>query len=179
MKILASILGFISLTSSAIVPVHPGLFRAPAHDSAIIRSDRLGGNFAYSIQEGHAYQAVAPIVQHVRSPVAVSYSHPSFFAGPVAASAPIALKYAAPFTPSVEVKEVKPFEVQYKVPQLKYYAAPAVVPHFSTVALKAAKAPVKPLVYYDAPKVEVEEGKSEYEVVAPYAQPAYAHAIAL
>ena len=52
------------------------LFRAPSHDSAIIRSDRLGGNFAYSVQEGHAYAAVSPVVEHVAHPVAVSYQVP-------------------------------------------------------------------------------------------------------
>merc|ERR1711909_85977 len=53
------------------------LVRAPSHDSAVIRSDRLGGNFAYSVQEGHAYAAVSPVVQHVATPVAVSYEAPA------------------------------------------------------------------------------------------------------
>jgi hypothetical protein len=47
--------------------------RAPAHDSAIIKSDRLGGNFAYSTVEGHAYAAVTPVVQRVLTPVGVSH----------------------------------------------------------------------------------------------------------
>ncbi|XP_069673482.1 uncharacterized protein [Periplaneta americana] len=50
------------------------LVRAPSFDSAIIQSDRLGGNFAYSTAEGHAYAAVSPVVQHVLKPVAVSYT---------------------------------------------------------------------------------------------------------
>lgn len=41
-------------------------YRAPEFDSAIIQSDRLGGNFAYSTVEGHAYKSIAPIVQDVR-----------------------------------------------------------------------------------------------------------------
>ena len=56
------------------------LFRAPSHDSAIIRSDRLGGNFAYSVQEGHAYAAVSPVVEHVAHPVGVSYQVPTVVA---------------------------------------------------------------------------------------------------
>ena len=53
------------------------LVRAPAFDSAVIKSDRLGGNFAYSTAENHAYAAVSPVVQHVATPVAVSYSAPA------------------------------------------------------------------------------------------------------
>ena len=66
------------------------LFRAPSHDSAIIRSDRLGGNFAYSVQEGHAYAAVSPVVQHVAHPVAVSYQVPAVSAPAVVAPAVVA-----------------------------------------------------------------------------------------
>jgi hypothetical protein len=59
------------------------LTRAPAFDSAVIKSDRLGGNFAYSVAESHAYAAHTPVVQHVTSPVAVSYSAPSVYAAAV------------------------------------------------------------------------------------------------
>ena len=41
-------------------PAATNLVRAPEHDSAIVRSDRFGGNFAYSISQRHAYQIVAP-----------------------------------------------------------------------------------------------------------------------
>ena len=68
------------------------LIRAPAHDSAIIRSDRLGGNFAYSVHEGHAYAAVSPVIQHVPTPVAVSYHAPAF----TYAAHPVALAHAFP-----------------------------------------------------------------------------------
>jgi len=60
--------------------------RAPAFDSAVIKSDRLGGNFAYSVAESHAYAAHTPIVQHVTSPVGVSYT----------AGAPAVTGYSAP-----------------------------------------------------------------------------------
>nr|CAD7445300.1 unnamed protein product [Timema bartmani] len=50
------------------------LVRTPSLDSAVIKSDRLGGNFAYSSVEGHSYAAVSPVVQNVVSPVAVSYT---------------------------------------------------------------------------------------------------------
>ncbi|XP_014284669.1 uncharacterized protein [Halyomorpha halys] len=55
----------------------PALIRTPSLDSAIIKSERLGGNFAYSTVEGHAYASVAPVVQNIVAPVAVSYTaHP-------------------------------------------------------------------------------------------------------
>ncbi|XP_067000828.1 uncharacterized protein [Anabrus simplex] len=50
------------------------LVRTPSLDSAVIQSDRLGGNFAYSSVEGHAYAAITPVVQNVVRPVAVSYT---------------------------------------------------------------------------------------------------------
>ncbi len=53
------------------------LVRVPEHDSAIIQSERVGGNFAYSTVEGHAYAAVNPVFQNVHTPVAVNYrAHP-------------------------------------------------------------------------------------------------------
>ncbi len=64
--------------------------RAPAHDIAIIKSDRLGGNFAYSTVEGRAYAAVSSVFQRVLIPVGVSdqavatpyYGHPyRYYAG--------------------------------------------------------------------------------------------------
>merc|ERR1711911_269846 len=76
MQVLAVLLCCLVACQAGLVPA-TSLFRAPSHDSAIIRSDRLGGNFAYSVQEGHAYAAVSPVVQHVAHPVAVSYQAPA------------------------------------------------------------------------------------------------------
>jgi hypothetical protein len=73
------------------------LVRAPSFDSAVIKSDRLGGNFAYSTAESHAYAAINPVIQNVLSPVGVTYSA-SHIAAPLAAplAAP-ALAYGAPY----------------------------------------------------------------------------------
>ena len=68
-------------SAGVIAPTH--FVRTPQFDSAVIKSDRLGGNFAYSTAENHAYATINPVVQHVATPVAVSYSAP-------------ALSYAAP-----------------------------------------------------------------------------------
>jgi len=72
------------------------LVRAPSFDSAIIQSDRLGGNFAYSTAESHAYAAVSPVVQNVVSPVGVSYTATPVAAPAVAYAAP-AFAYGAPY----------------------------------------------------------------------------------
>ena len=60
------------------------LVRAPSFDSAIIKSDHLGGNLAYSTAESHAYAAISPVVQNVVSPVEVSYTATSIAAPAVA-----------------------------------------------------------------------------------------------
>ncbi|XP_046399288.1 histidine-rich protein PFHRP-III-like isoform X2 [Ischnura elegans] len=39
--------------------------RTPSLDSAVVHSSRVGGNFAYSTAESHAYAAAAPVVHHV------------------------------------------------------------------------------------------------------------------
>jgi hypothetical protein len=46
------------------------LVRAPAHDSASIEHHRLGGNFAYSTAEAHAFASVTPQISTLTHPVA-------------------------------------------------------------------------------------------------------------
>merc|ERR1739838_1234500 len=48
----------------------PYLVRAPAHDSASIEHHRLGGNFAYSTAEAHAFAKVIPQISTLTHPVA-------------------------------------------------------------------------------------------------------------
>ncbi|GLH03222.1 Cuticle structural protein PCP16.7, post-ecdysial [Gryllus bimaculatus] len=74
MKIaIALVLCLAAVASAGIAPVTT-LVRTPSLDSAVIQSDRLGGNFAYSSVEGHAYAAITPVVQNVVQPVGVSYT---------------------------------------------------------------------------------------------------------
>merc|ERR1712105_328095 len=66
----------------------PTLVRAPAHDSASIEHHRLGGNFAYSTAEAHAFAEVTPLIStrthpvaetthtHIPSPIAVHHPDP-------------------------------------------------------------------------------------------------------
>merc|ERR1711887_362789 len=43
--------------------------------SAVIQSHRLGGNFAYSTHEAHAYAVQTPVIGQRTVPVGVSYYH--------------------------------------------------------------------------------------------------------
>merc|ERR1711972_1251084 len=74
----------IAYTSASTVAVAPGTtlvgtvaapaaafrVRAPAHDSASIVHERLGGNFAYSTAEAYAYADVVPQISTITHPVA-------------------------------------------------------------------------------------------------------------
>lgn len=72
------------------------LVRTPSLDSAVVHSERVGGNFAYSTVEGHAYTALTPVVHH--APVAVAYKAPQPVIAPLpvlhAAAAPLPAVYA-------------------------------------------------------------------------------------
>lgn len=72
------------------VPAAAALVRTPSLDSAVVHSERVGGNFAYSTVEGHAYTALAPVVHHAPAPVAVAYR-----ASPVVAAQPLPVVHAA------------------------------------------------------------------------------------
>merc|ERR1719471_1544588 len=53
------------------------LVGAPAHDSASIEHHRLGGNFAYSTAEAHAYASVTPQISTITHPVAETTHTPT------------------------------------------------------------------------------------------------------
>ncbi|XP_019894535.2 uncharacterized protein LOC109613820 [Musca domestica] len=42
--------------------------RTPQHDTAIVESSRVNGNFAYRTVEGHAYETLTPLIGHVIAP---------------------------------------------------------------------------------------------------------------
>jgi hypothetical protein len=69
----------IAFTRASTIVAGPGLavaaapsylVRAPAHDSASIEHHRLGGNFAYSTAEAHAFASVTPQISTLTHPVA-------------------------------------------------------------------------------------------------------------
>merc|ERR1712002_1063637 len=63
----------LACASASLVVPGPVAVRAPSHDSAIIQSHRLGGNFAYSTHEAHAYAVQTPIIGQRTIPVGVSH----------------------------------------------------------------------------------------------------------
>lgn len=85
---------------AALIAPAPALVRTPSLDSAVVHSERVGGNFAYSTVEGHAYTALNPVVQHISAPVAITYkSQPVVAPVPVVAAHPL-LPAAAVYGPA-------------------------------------------------------------------------------
>lgn len=80
----------------------PALVRTPSLDSAVVHSERVGGNFAYSSVEGHAYTALTPVVHAAPAPVAIAYK-----AQPLVAPYPV-VHAAAPY-PAVYAPAAKAF----------------------------------------------------------------------
>merc|ERR1719471_1796290 len=75
----------------------PYLVRAPAHDSASIEHHRLGGNFAYSTAEAHAFAEVIPQISTLTHPVAeTTHTH---------IPAPIATHQTAPIVKTHHVAQ--------------------------------------------------------------------------
>merc|ERR1712002_856494 len=65
-----------AVASASVVPLSVPAsvaVRAPSHDSAIIQSHRLGGNFAYRTDEAHAYAVQTPVLGQRTVPIGVSY----------------------------------------------------------------------------------------------------------
>lgn len=68
MKFFVVIAALASIASAGIAPIviipsaGTTLLRNPALDSAVVQSERLGGNFAYAIAEGQQFQSVAPLI---------------------------------------------------------------------------------------------------------------------
>lgn len=76
MKFVIAFIGLFAVAhaSTIILPAATHLVRSPAHDSAIVQSERIGGSFAYSTLEGHAYKALTPVVQYEYRSVPLVYT---------------------------------------------------------------------------------------------------------
>ncbi|XP_039277475.1 predicted GPI-anchored protein 58 [Nilaparvata lugens] len=123
MKVIVAVCLMVSVASAAV------LVRTPSLDSAVIQSDRLGGNFAYSHVEAPAYAAVSPVISHVPTPVAVSYNH-------VPIQVPVVAPAALP---------------AYYAPSAPVFAAPAIIPGSPLLPLPAAPVPAAPTAPEAAP----------------------------
>ncbi|KAK7865367.1 hypothetical protein R5R35_001857 [Gryllus longicercus] len=112
MKVIAAVLCLAAAVSAGVVAPATTLVRTPSLDSAVIQSDRVGGNFAYSTVEGHAYAAVSPVVQNVVQPVGVSYT---------AHQVPVGVAYSAPAAVAAYPYGAYPYAAAYAAP----YGIPA------------------------------------------------------
>lgn len=70
MKVFILISTIVAIASAGVAPIviipsSPALIRSPQHDSAIVQSERFGGNFAYAIAEGQAFRTVSPVLSGV------------------------------------------------------------------------------------------------------------------
>merc|ERR1712042_322514 len=66
----STLITYCSASTTVVGNAAPYLVRAPAHDSASIEHHRLGGNFAYSTAEAHAFAEVIPQISTLTHPVA-------------------------------------------------------------------------------------------------------------
>ncbi|XP_045609855.1 uncharacterized protein [Procambarus clarkii] len=74
MKSLVILCVMAACASAQVVVPGAVAYRAPSYDSAIIQSHRLGGNFAYSTNEAHAYAVQTPVIGQQIVPVGVTYT---------------------------------------------------------------------------------------------------------
>merc|ERR1711970_1203791 len=89
--------GTVAVAPAVVANAAPFLVRAPAHDSASIEHHRLGGNFAYSTAEAHAFAEVSPQISTITHPVAeTTHTH---------IPAPIATHQPAPIVKTTHVAQ--------------------------------------------------------------------------
>merc|ERR1712212_1201526 len=132
----------VAFASASYIAPASHLARVPSHDSAVIQSHRLGGNFAYRTDEAHAYASVHPVVTPVQVPVAETYH------APIAYHTPISYE-TKHHTETVEVPVHKTYAT-YTAPKVHTYAAPAPVA-YAAPAPVAYAAPAHAYGAYAAP----------------------------
>merc|ERR1719369_210922 len=121
----------VSLASAGLVPtIGLGVpasvaVRAPSHDSAIIQSHRLGGNFAYRTDEAHAYAVTHPVVTPVQVPVAETYHAPIAYHTPISYETKHHTETVEAYTAPQVHSYVAPAPHAYAAPAHHAYAAPA------------------------------------------------------
>ncbi|KAJ9575968.1 hypothetical protein L9F63_007157 [Diploptera punctata] len=93
MKVIICLAAVLCVVRAGFVAGPAAVVRAPHFDSAIIKSERLGGNFAWSTAESHAIATVNPVVQNVVAPVGVSYTAHTLTAPVARVAAPLAVPW--------------------------------------------------------------------------------------
>merc|ERR1711902_95839 len=140
-------------SAAVVANAAPYLVRAPAHDSASIEHHRLGGNFAYSTAEAHAFAEVIPQISTLTHPVAeTTHTH---------IPAPIATHQPAPIVKTHHVaqpifKNVPTYGTQQitgpvRTHQTVHHVAEVPVAAYAAAPVAHAAAPVAHAAYAAAP----------------------------
>merc|ERR1711988_1271071 len=138
------------VAAAAPLAASPYLVRAPAHDSASIEHHRLGGNFAYSTAESHAFAEVTPQISTLTHPPAKIATHqpapivrthhvaqPIFQDVPVHAQVPV----TGPIARHQTVHQPVVHETRTHTVQAVAHAAPVAVAHAAAPIAVAHAAP--------------------------------------
>merc|ERR1712025_865495 len=142
----------VAVAPGAVAPVAvaapaPFLVRAPAHDSASIEHHRLGGNFAYSTAEAHAFAEVSPQISTITHPVAeTTHTH---------IPAPIATHQPAPIVKTTHV-------------------AQPIFKNIPTFGRQAIQGPVRTIQHITQPLVHETKTHTVQQVATPIHTPVHA-----
>merc|ERR1712168_899861 len=164
MKVICHFALFAAISASYVGPASH-LARVPSHDSAVIQSHRLGGNFAYRTDEAHAYASVHPVITPVQVPVGETYHAPIAYHTPVSyetkhhtekVEVPVHHTYATYAAPQYHTY-VAPVHHAYAAPVHHGYAASAVHAYGAPVhhGYAAPHYGYSPLAYHAAAVEEV------------------------
>merc|ERR1711964_259990 len=146
--------GTVAVALAVVANAAPYLVRAPAHDSASIEHHRLGGNFAYSTAEAHAFAEVVPQISTLTHPVAeTTHTH---IPAPIAPHQPVPTHQTVhqPIVHETRTHTVQAVSQAVATPVHAVAEVPVAVAHAAPVALAAyAAAPVAHAAGYAAAPV--------------------------
>merc|ERR1711931_199738 len=159
----STLIAYCSASTTVVGNVAPYLVRAPAHDSASIEHHRLGGNFAYSTAEAHAYAEVIPqistLTHHVAQPIFknVPTYGTQHITGPVrthqTVHQPIVHETRTHTVQAVSQAVATPVHAVSHVPVAAHVAAPVATAAYAAAPVAAAHvaAPIAHAAYAAAP----------------------------
>merc|ERR1712012_317551 len=151
----SSLIAYASAGTVAVAPAAavvgnaaPYLVRAPAHDSASIEHHRLGGNFAYSTAEAHAFAEVTPQISTLTHPVAeTTHTH---------IPAPIATHQPAPIVKT-------------------HHVAQPIFKNVPTYGTQAIHGPIRTHQTVHQPLVHETRTHTSQQITQAYATPVHEH----
>merc|ERR1712183_476833 len=161
----STLIAYCSASTTVVGNAAPYLVRAPAHDSASIEHHRLGGNFAYSTAEAHAFAEVIPQIStqthHVAQPIFknVPTYGTQHITGPVrthqTVHQPIVHETRTHTVQAVSQAVATPVHAVSHVPVAAHVAAPVATAAYAAAPVAAAHvaAPFALAVYAAAPAI--------------------------